>query len=55
MRAFIVYALLLIPAAAPVAGAQRTFRTVGEDFRNALASEKPPAVCSACSLYQGTF
>ena len=37
MRAFIVYALLLIPAAAPVAGAQRTFRTVGEDFRNGFS------------------
>ncbi len=37
MRATTLIALLLIPVAAPVAGAQRTFRSVGADFRNAFS------------------
>jgi membrane-associated phospholipid phosphatase len=37
MRPALLLALLLLPAAAPAAGAQRTLRTVGEDFRNGFA------------------
>lgn len=37
MRSATLIALFLVPAAAPVAGAQRTFRTVGEDFRSGFS------------------
>lgn len=37
MRLAILLAMLLLPAVAPVAAAQRTFRTIGEDFRNGLS------------------
>jgi hypothetical protein len=26
-----------------------------EQFRTALASDKPPEICRSCSIYSGTF